>query len=150
MTSGCCVLHRGCRRMTDEFLRNRRRGSGRRQRNANAACCRWASERRSAVNCAMLTLIPVPALGQRRAGWAARLAAERRFRRLAVSLHSRRHMFAVFNIPLSCGELHKRTAKHMVEDDSLGLARRRSASPSSSNERGRWSKSTWFPWRSSA
>ena len=67
-----------------------------------------------------------------------------------MSLHSRRRIFAVFNIPLSCGELHKRTAKHMVEDDGLGLARRRSASPSSSNERGRWSKSTWFPWRSSA
>ena len=40
----------------------------------------------------------------------------------AASLHALRRMFAAFNIPLSWGELLKRTAKDTVDDDCLGLA----------------------------
>lgn len=39
-----------------------------------------------------------------------------------MSLHSLTRMFAAFTIPLSWGELVKRTAKETVDDDCLGLA----------------------------
>ena len=41
---------------------------------------------------------------------------------LAVSLHPVNTVFASFDIPLSWGELLKRTAKETSDDDCLGLA----------------------------
>ena len=51
----------------------------------------------------------------------AKLGPRARVARLAISLHTSR-MLAAFDVPLSWGELLKRTAKETSEDDCLGLA----------------------------
>ena len=63
-----------------------------------------------------------PSLMTRARGPATGERAEEHVTRLAIPLHMAKLMLAAFDVPLSWGELLKRTAKETSEDDCLGLA----------------------------